>query len=318
MSGSSQFYKQDFKHSYTRRARWHDYRAPFIYHIILKKAVTCNIFGEIRGDARIRPSEKGSAYIEKTQLGQIIETAIKRLDKEFPILQIYQYSIMPDHVHLLLRVRQRSEMHLGFYITKLKGKIRQDYSQLIGKQLNSEDIFQSNYCDKILSAKRNLNELFRYIRENPHRLAMRMQYPHFFQRTRRLRIGEYEYEAYGNLFLFRNPDKMPVKISRMTSENTKERMKEQWIENAAMGTVLISPFISKEEKIVRREAESIGANIILIVHEKFTERYKPSARDFDLCSSGRLLIISLGENIGTQLTKEICNRMNALAKEIAQ
>ena len=42
---------------------------------------------------------------------------------------------------------------------------------------------------------------------------MRMQYPKFFQRIRKLEIGEKEYEGYGNLFLFRNPDKIAVKIS---------------------------------------------------------------------------------------------------------
>ena len=225
---------------------------------------------------------------------------------------------MPDHVHILLRVLHRSEMHLGFYITKLKGKIREEYCQLKEREYTSDEIFKPNYCDKPLTRRRSLDGLFRYIRLNPHRLAMRRQYPEFFQCVRRLKIGEQEYEAYGNLFLFRNPDKSAVKISRSFTEEEKAKKKADWLEDVATGTVLVSSFISKEEKAIRAEAEALGALIILITHEAFPERFKPSAHDFALCSSGRLLIISLGLPAKTDLTRNICQRMNALAEEVAK
>lgn len=311
-------FKPDFKHSYTRRCHGHDYRAPFIYHIILSKAEGCQPFGSVKGDARIEPGKPGSAYIELSLIGNIIQTALKTLPKDFPIIQLYQYCVMPDHVHILLRVLERSEMHLGFYVTKLKGKVRENYSQLKGREINSEEIFKPNYCDKPLTRRRSLDGLFRYIRLNPHRLAMRRQYPEFFKRVRKLKIDDQEYEAYGNLFLFRNPDKAAVKISRSFTEEEKARKKARWLEDASTGTVLVSPFISKEEKTIRAEADSIGANIILITHEAFSERFKPPSHDFDLCSSGRLLIISLREPLGTELTRDLCRRMNALAEEVAK
>lgn len=37
-----------------------------------------------------------------------------------------------------------------------------------------------------------------------------------------------------------------------------------------------------------------------------------------LCLAGRLLIISLGEPRGTDLTRDLCRRMNALAEAICQ
>lgn len=306
-------YKPDFKHSYTRRCHGHDYRAPFIYHIILSKADGCATFGSVKGDARIQPERPGSAYIEMSPLGNIIKNAIKTLPKDFPIVQLYQYCVMPDHLHILLRILERSEMHLGYYITKLKRKIREEYSRLMGRDLTSEDIFKPNYCDKPLTRRRSLDALFKYIRFNPHRLAMRLQYPQFFQRIRKLKIGEQEYEAYGNLFHFRNPDKSAVKISRRFTLEEKAQKKNYWLEEAAAGTVLVSPFISKEEKAIRDEAEKLGASIILITHEAFPDRFKPAAHDFALCSSGRLLIISLGKPAGTELSRDICERMNVLA-----
>ena len=49
---------------YHKRAFAHNYRAPFIYHIIFKKMDGCVPFGAVKGDAGIAPSLPGSAYIE--------------------------------------------------------------------------------------------------------------------------------------------------------------------------------------------------------------------------------------------------------------
>lgn len=181
-----------------------------------------------------------------------------------------------------------------------------------------EEIFERGYCDKPLYEERSLDGLFVYIRENPHRLAMRMQYPQFFQRVRKLKINDAEYEAYGNLFLFRNPDKEPVKISRKHTPEERERNRALWLSHASEGTVLVSPFISPAEKDIRTEAEALGAKIILITHEAFPERFKPASHDFKLCTEGRLLIISMGLPAGVPLSRAHCLQMNALAETIAK
>ena len=58
--------------SYHKRAFAHNYHAPFIYHIILKKHAACGVFGFVKGDASIAPGIPGCAYIEDTTLGRII------------------------------------------------------------------------------------------------------------------------------------------------------------------------------------------------------------------------------------------------------
>ena len=311
-------YKPDFAHTYTRRKRNHDYYAACNYHIILKKAEGSEAFSQIVGDAKITPGLHGCADVKWSPLGRAIADTIHHFPKDFPAISMYAYCVMPDHVHISLRVKERSKYHLGYYISHFKARIGKTYSQKIGREISSDDIFQENYTDKPLYSNRSLDALRTYIRLNPHRLAMRRQYPEFFQRVRRLKIGEQEYEAYGNLFHFRNPDKSAVKISRSFTEEEKAGKKARWLEDAAAGTVLVSPFISKEEKAIRAEVEALGASIILITHEAFPERFKPSAHDFALCSSGRLLIISLGLPAKTDLTRNICQCMNALAEEIAK
>lgn len=313
----SQPYKPDFAHTFTRRARHHDYFSPYIYHIILKKTSDCQPFGELCGDASFAPGQQGSAFVLRNDLGNSIADVIYHIDGIDPVLQNYQYKVMPDHVHFILRIHKRTPKHLGYYIGLLKTRIAKNYSRKIGKKILAKSIFQPNYCDKPLHPGRSLNELYTYIRENPHRLAMRLQYPNFFQRARKIQIGENYYEAYGNLFLLRNPDKESVRISRKYTPEEKSALKNNWLNHAYKEGVLVSPFISNEEKQIRKEAEELGGKIILITHEAFPERFKPSKHDFDLCSQGRLLIISLGKPKSTLLTRSLCLQMNALAETLS-
>lgn len=303
---------------YHKRAFAHNYHAPFIYHIILKKMKGAMAFGAIGGDARIPYGTDGCAYIKESALGSIIAKKVIEIQKNFPILQVYQFCVMPDHVHILLRVKDWSTHHLDYYIEYLKATIASKYSQSLNKTVTGENIFEPGYCDKPLLLKRSLDTLFHYIRQNPHRLAMRQQYPEFFQRTRNIQIGDNHFEGYGNLFLLRNPDKEAVKISRKDSPEAVAAKTAQWLDAASRGTVLVSPFISPKEKEIRNAAEAQGAFIILVTHEAFPERFKPSARDFTLCCAGKLLILSLGLSADTPLTREICQQMNTLSTEISK
>lgn len=310
-------FKSSGEHSYHRRSFHHDYCNPFIYHIIIKKKKDCEAFGSITGNARIPFGNPGCAAINESLLGKVIAKLILRLPHDHPILKLLQFCVMPDHVHILLQVLFRSDNHLDFYIDFLKERIAKRYSSETGRQISADDIFEKGYCDKPLYDGRSLDDWYRYIRENPHRLAMRMQYPRFFQCVRNLKIGNHECQAYGNLFFFRNPDKVAVKVSRKFTETEKQQKKKLWHESALKGSVIVSPFISPAEKAIRKDTESLGGNIILITHEAFPERYKPAKHDFDQCSEGRLLIISIGKPAGTSLSREICVSMNSLASLIA-
>lgn len=304
------------EHSYHRRSFYHDYHNPFIYHLILKKRRGFEPFGTVMGDAKIPYGNPGCAAIQESLAGWVIAKMVLRLPHDYPILKLHQFCVMPDHVHLLLQVLLRSNHHLDFYIDWLKQRIATRYSAEKRLQISSDEIFDDGYCDKPLYDEQSLDNWYRYIRENPHRLAMRMQYPQFFRRARNLIIDGTQYQAYGNLFLLRNPDKVAVKISSKYSEEEKLAKRRNWLESAARGTVIVSPFISPAERDIRTDAENLGAKIILITHEAFTERFKPAKHDFDLCAAGRLLIISFGGPQGAPLTRESCHAMNALAAKI--
>lgn len=291
------------------RAPWHDYTHRQIYHITLKKHPAAPYFGKIAGDWRLPPGAIGRSYTKASPLGAIIKSCLKEISTIHPALKIFQYALMPDHMHLLLSVEAPIDEILGRKIAAFK--------VMVNKRANLENVFEKGFNDQILTTTRKLDTIFNYLRDNPYRLAVRFANPDFFIRINQIGISGKNYAAYGNIHLLANPFKEQVVIHRADSDAKKQSDREKWLHTSANGGVLVSPFISPAEKSIRAEAESLGARIILFTHEAFPERYKPAAHDFALCSDGRLLIISIGLPAGTTLSRAHCLHLNALAQSIS-
>ncbi len=292
------------------RARWHDYKHRQIYLITLKKRIDVSPFGRIAGDWRLPKGSYGRSYLQASPLGTIIKTCLKEISSIHPALKIFQYALMPDHLHILLSVEADLDEIVGRKLAAFK--------VMVNKRANLEKVFEKGFNDQIITSSRNLNVIYEYLRDNPYRLAVRYACRNYFTRVNNIRICGEEVSAYGNFQLLSNPFKEQVVIHRADSEEIKKENLERWRHVGLNGGVLVSPFISPAEKAVREEAESQEMRIILITHEALPERFKPSAREFTLCSEGRLLILSLGYPVGTALSRAHCMQMNAFAKELSK
>lgn len=307
---------KEFRHHSKRRRKGHDYYGKGIYHITINKATGAPYYGELKGDPRIAPGNPGCATVERGALGSIIARHIRELPMRYPFFQLYQYVVMPDHIHILINKKERTEHHLCEYLGQFKGRITKEWRNLCGDA--EVEAFEEGLNDRYLHQGRKLDTVFSYIRENPHRLAMRKLRPEFFRKRRNLEICGERVVAYGNLFLLRNPWISQVVVHRAdTPEQLTDKL-EDWIENAVNEGAVVSPFISKAEKDARRAIEDAGGNIILIQHEAIGERWKPAERDFNLCCEGRLLILSLEQKIDEKLSRRECMRMNALAAKMVE
>lgn len=291
------------------RAPWHDYTERRIYHITLKKRPGIPYFGSLAGDWRLPKGVFGRSYIKASPLGSIIKSCLNDLKSIHPALKLFQYALMPDHLHLLLSVEESLDEILGRKLGTFK--------VMVNNRANLEGVFEKGFNDQILTTTRNLDTIYDYLRDNPYRLAVRFACPEYFSRINRIRIGDGIYATYGNFQLLRNPFKEQVVVHRKDSPEKREENKMRWLYAAANGGVLVSPFISEAEKEIRAEAEALGTKLILIIHEAFPDCFKPAAHDFDLCAEGRLLIISLGLPNSTNLERSHCLRMNSLAESIA-
>lgn len=266
------------------RARWHDYRSKCIYHITLMKDPAVEFFGQIGGDWRIKPGNPGSPYLVASPTGRKIKEALKRLPDIHPALRLYQYALMPDHLHLLIAITSPLDDILGRKLAIFK--------VIADRFAEKERVFLKGFNDQIIGPNRKLDDIYNYLRENPYRLAVRMAHPESFRRVTHLEIHGKAYSAYGNLHLLSNPFKEQVVVHRAEDAATRERNKERWIHCVANGGVLVSPFISKDEKAIRQTAESLDGKIILLTDTSFDGRGKPGAHDFDQCCRNKLLVMT--------------------------
>lgn len=284
----------------------HDYRSRCIYHITLRKDPAVPFFGRLCGECP-------NLGIARSPSGAVIESNTRRFPAFHSALRVLQYSIMPDHLHLLLFVTAPVPYQLGNYIGMFKTAVHCGFRTATG---HDTPPFERDFYDCILYRDRPLDTLYRYLRDNPRRLAERRRNPDFFRRINSLTINDRYYQAYGNLQLLRNPFKEQVVVHRADTAGQHGRNRRRWLHTGANGGVLVSPFISTSEKAVRAEAEAAGARFILITTDPFGERYKPGAHDFDLCAAGRMLIISINQS--GDLSRATCIAMNELAGAIAE
>lgn len=288
------------------RAPWHDYTERCIYMLTLNKAPLVPDFGALVGDHRIPNGHKGSPCVVASPIGAAIKQGLHKFPQIQPKIRVLLYAIMPDHLHLLLFVQEKTEEILGRYIATFK--------VVVNNAAGRNGIFAKGFNDQILKADRSLDTLYHYLRDNPRRLAVRKAHPEFFRRVNALRIGDKYYQAYGNFQLLDRPFKEQVVVHRADTPAVRQRHRQEWLYAAANGGVLVSPFISPAEKEARREAEEADGRFILITNEPMGERYKPSGHEFELCETGRLLIISTGRP--GPLSRQTCLDMNALGAEI--
>ena len=288
------------------RAPWHDYTQKCIYMVTINKSPLIPAFGTLEGDHRLPVGQKGSSFVSASAIGSAIKNVLRNFRLIEPNIRILQYSLMPDHLHILLFVEEPTEEILGRIIARFKVDV--------DKSAGMEKVFAKGFNDQILKNSRSLAVLYRYLQDNARRLAVRKMHPEFFRRVNALKIGGKPHQAYGNFQLLECPFREQVIVHRADSSETRKRNRDQWLYTAANGGILVSPFISREEKEIRKEAEEAGGRFILITNEPMADRYKPTGHDFQLCESGRLLIISA--NLPGAFSRHTCQSMNSLAQSL--
>lgn len=242
------------------------------------------------------------------------------------------YIIMPDHIHIILYSRQRTELHFGKYVAMLKAMCSQGVrskSKLHG--FTEEPIFQEGFNDRILLQSGQLDNWGNYIYDNPRRLWLMRSIPDYFSKTSVIRSDELPSELwlvphlpmiqlYGNRNLLEYPQLCVVKFSRKFSAEEWQEKKTEALQVAKNGGVLISPFIHKEEKAIFEEGLLLGARIIKVIADGFLDREKPQGADFYHCAEGRMLLAAMNAGVytKTRTNRDLCERMNKLAVWIAK
>jgi REP element-mobilizing transposase RayT len=142
------------------RMKQHDYRLPGVY---LVTTVT-----DHRARCLARVSVDGAAL---SPFGEIVRRHCERLPEWRPQVEVVDYVVMPDHVHLLLRFDGDVRAGLGAVVGCWKAGITREVNVLRGTP--GAAFWQQNYWERIVRTDQELAGFRRYFRENPRRWLMK-------------------------------------------------------------------------------------------------------------------------------------------------
>ena len=416
-----------------RRAFHHDYCAVGTYMITIVTEGRLRLFGHIEGSARTAKQDReawaydsNAPHIVLSELGKrVLEEEVPKIAHYYPQVEVWRVAMMPDHIHLLLRVKETlpEGKHLGNIVRGFKTGCTRAWWSLQDAGINPAAtpsslpcgkapgttaipyspyspyspstpsslanppspapapanplssapvpeaspsgnpsgnpashrplLFSPGYHDRIINRPGMLDNIKRYMLENPLRARIREECPHLMERQLHLWIGGREYAAFGNLFLLKYPMKRQVFFHRYTqveederaailaepgislTDKERERMatdkrvapthltkayaleRDRLLQEAEEGTVLVTPGISKGESIVFHEALQQGLPLIQLQVRPIGRYWKPEEQRFYACVTGHLLILSPWILDGVS-DYEHFHRLNDLASEICE
>ena len=331
-----EFYNQ-IRHNKLRRAHWHDYHLPHFYLITLMKRES----EEVPLFSILVKKGNGEIDVKFSWSGWAVYNALAKFLEEYPFIKLGRYVIMPDHVHMVMQVTEKTEEHLGYYINKLKAistKCFRSKSQVNAP--TEESVFENGFNDRIMVRYEQLDIWSNYVRDNPRRLWLRREHPDYFSRSylfskespsylwdlsvreEESELTPHKFPTFGNAQLLRYPEKIVVRFSRKFSEEEWDKRRKEILRVAKNGGVMVTPAIHAEEKRLLREGLLLGAKVIKVIGWGFPEREKPQGEDFHHCAEGRMLLFALNRyDPGIKRDscyRILCEKMNSCAEWIVK
>ena len=241
------------------------------------------------------------------------------------------FTIMPDHVHLLVKIRDQvgarlvgdggapaaggvggaparapaaarggSPRRFAPTILRLETIVELLMQALEGRYRETtgirEPVFAADWHDWIVDARGLLAAFTRYIRENPRRWWLRHENRQYFTQVGRLALGGREWFAYGNPALLELPVVAPFQCSRKWAPDGPEwRSALARAGRIGPGGAGIGTFMSPCEKECGNAIVGAGGSLIVLSPEGFAPRWHPTSKQEALCAKGRMLFLSLYE-----------------------
>ena len=188
-------------------------------------------------------------------------------------------------------------------------------------------IFTERPFIRPLSRSGQLQAMMRYVRMNPQRLATKRLMPGFFRVQKGIEIGGRSFDGVGNVALLHaehydvvHVRSIWVKAAEHGDNQTLRDYMNSCVLKARKGVVMVSPFISPQEKQVMQVLINEQHPFILLADNGFRDYYKPSDALFDACAAGRVLILSPWPyDAGKRhISRADCVNLNNMAEEFCK
>ena len=143
----------------------YDYSTPGAYFITLCTANREKLFWNGVGADTIRPQNT-----PLSAAGKIAEQGILQMTKHYKNVVVEKYCIMPDHIHLLLRIESDADgrMISAPTVSTVIGSMKRWISRQIGRS-----IWQKSFYDHAVRNQQDYDEIWEYIENNPLKYALK-------------------------------------------------------------------------------------------------------------------------------------------------
>lgn len=365
------------------------WRGIGIYHITLTVPSRQPLLGKLV----IPDNDPSQARVERTALGNAVIDELYVMCKHYPAIRIFQFCLMPDHLHVVIQVTRVMDTSIrsvirGYWqgVKKLgraytlavsselnsgatnkggvnaelnsetmnKGetttKVKTANKEATNKETASQDttnkggttnqgttdqgsdswvfpIFTERPFIRPLSRRGQLRAMMHYVQMNPQRLATKRMMPGFFRVQKGIEIAGRSFDGVGNVALLhaRQYDVVHVRsiwvkaAERGDSQQLRDYMN-SCVLKARKGVVMVSPFISPDEKRVQNVLLEEKLSFILLADNGFRDYYKPTDALFEACAEGRVLILSPWQYDADKrhITRNDCVALNEMAESFLQ
>ncbi len=129
-----------------------DYRSPGYYFITICTKHKDKLFWN-------------SLDLEKSNLsdiGLIAEQCIFSIPQIYPTVHLDKFTIMPNHVHLILYLEEKGEYSNGPSISSIVGQMKRMVSMKARKE-----VWQRSFYDHIIRNEVDYQMIWKYIEDNP-------------------------------------------------------------------------------------------------------------------------------------------------------
>ena len=321
------------------------WRGVGVYHVTLTVPSREPLFGALV----VPENDSSKARVERTALGNAVVDELYVMCKHYPAIRILQFCLMPDHLHAVIHVTRVMDTSIRCVIRGYwQGvkKLGRAYTLSVAPELNSRTtneeakntvatneegyafpVFTERPFIRPLSRRGQLHTMIRYVQMNPQRLATKRLKPGYFRVQKDIEIGGRKYDGAGNVALLMAEHYEPVHVRsvmvKAAEQGNAESLRSYMngcVLAARKGVVMVSPFISPQEKQVMQVLLQEQRPFILLTDNGFRDYYKPADDLFDACAAGRLLILSPWPYDGGKrhISRSECVALNAMAEEICE
>ena len=315
-----------------------DYKAPYFYMVTLKAEKGALPFVRIRREplqddsahchGRSGTRTSPARYIEANAVTHAFRTVIMKLHEFWRCIEpVETFQIMPDHLHLLIKLKAVPDpKSLPVIVRHLMRQLEKAYLTAVSSRASAggvpplEHVFERDWHDWIVKKNGQLAAFTRYIRDNPRRAWLRASHRENFRRVGELEFLGRKWFGYGNAALLELPVIEPFRCSRKWAEGGPE-----WRETVARaerigpGCAGIGTFMSPCEKACGNAIAKAGGKLIVLSPEGFGERWHPGPRHEPFCADGRMLFLSLYSEMARQPTrKELYDRCHEMGDIVTE